>query len=171
MDTNRAINSNYYMDDLLDQMEKGELKSEVVDFFNERESLNQSFLNRSKRLFNLSTRFYRKSDSSIDMNMSISSETSNESIIDSPFIEEGPMEHFNWELSEHDYDSKLNDSNLNDFYGEYKSILLDDYSTLTSKSISKSTSKRSFQKKKENLNCLKNEDVRKINRSSDIINM
>ena len=123
MDMNKSKEKdNFYMDDLLDQMEKGELKTDL--FLEEpihRQSFNDRIYNTSKRFLNLSTKFYRqKSNTSLDM--SITSETSNESDM-SPFIEDGDQ--FNWELSSHDYESKIDDSNLDEFYGEYREFLLD----------------------------------------------
>lgn len=123
MDMNKSKEKdNFYMDDLLDQMEKGELKSDSGVLYEPHQTLsfNQRFVNKSKRLL----KFYRqKSDTSLEMNMSISSDTSNESDITSPFIED--EDQFNWELSKHDYESKIDDSNLDEFYGEYREFILD----------------------------------------------
>ena len=63
--------------------------------------------------------------------MSVSSETSNESTLDlldisSPFIENG--DYFNWELSNHDYNSKIDDSNLDEFYEDYTSFIFENSS-------------------------------------------
>ena len=140
MDMNKSREEdNFYMDDLLDQMEKGELKTSLfLQQPEQKQSFNQRILNTSKRFL----RFYRqKSDTSIDMNMSTSSETSNESDLVSPFIEDGDQ--FNWELSSHDYESKLDDSNLDEFYEEYREFVLDTVPRISNrKSSSKAQAKQ-----------------------------
>ena len=125
MDMNNSLLNSNYTDDLIDQMEKGELTNEyLLDDSSQHLTLNQKIVNTSKRFFNISTKFYRqKSDTSIDM--SFSSETSNDSGSGSvsPFLDDN--DHFYWELPEHDYDSKIDDSNLEEFYGEYRSFILE----------------------------------------------
>jgi hypothetical protein len=124
------FDKNNYVDDLLDSMERGELRSDlsIEDYHNlddvySSESFNRRLLTTSKRFLNISTRLSRqKSDTSLDM--SLSSETSNESSIESlevsPFYRDDNLdeEHFNWELNE-DYHSKLDDSKLDTFYNKY----------------------------------------------------
>lgn len=126
MDIKKSLVKNsFYIDDVLDQMEKGELNTDIFrDGLFEKASLNQRLVNTSKHFL----KFYRQnSDTSLDLNMSISSEKSSDSKISyenfSPYIEES--EQFNWELSTHDYESKIDDSKLNQFYGEYRTISLD----------------------------------------------
>ena len=126
MDMNKSIlEDSHYMDDLIDQMEKGELKTDVLwDEPHEKTSFNQRLVNTSKRII----KFYRQnSDTSLDMNMSICSDTSNESTLSyeniSPFSEE--RDNFNWEISNHDFENKIDDSNLDEFYGEYRNFILD----------------------------------------------
>ena len=128
MDMNKStLEDSHYMDDLIDQMEKGELKTDVLwDERHEKASFNQRLVNTSKRF--LSRQFYRQnSDTSLDMNMSVCSDTSNESTLSyenmSPFSEE--RDNFNWEISTHDYETKIDDSNLDEFYGEYRTFILD----------------------------------------------
>jgi hypothetical protein len=126
MDMNKSIlEDSHYMDDLIDQMEKGELKTDVLfDEQLEKTSFNQRLINTSKRVL----KFYRQnSDTSLDMNMSICSDTSNESTLSyenlSPFSEE--RDNFNWEISNNDFENKIDDSNLDEFYDEYKTFILD----------------------------------------------
>lgn len=155
MDMNKSRKEdNFYMDDLLDQMEKGELKTSL--FLQEpehKQSFNQRILNTSKRFL----RFYRqKSDTSLDMNMSTSSETSNDSDLISPFIED--CDQFNWELSSHDYESKLDDSNLDEFYEDYREFVLD--------TVPRISNRKSGSKQFSGLNSEKdNRQIFKINKT------
>ena len=153
MDMNNSLLNSNYTDDLIDQMEKGELTNEfLLDESSQQLTLNQKIVNTSKRFFNISTKFYRqKSDTSIDMNMSVSSETSNDSGSGSvsPFLDDN--DHFYWELPEHDYDSKMDDSNLEEFYGEYRSFILENVPK-NSQSKRTSLSTKSPSKMNENSN-------------------
>ena len=144
INSNSQLSHNY--DDLLDEMEKGQLNNHIFDDYNylldsqdnyvnqynynihdkynksyfssikNNPSFNRKIVNTSKRLFGIKRNL---SDLSLDMK----SETSNESTEVSPFlVDEDDLveECFNWQLPGHNYESKVDDSNLSDFYSDFK---------------------------------------------------
>jgi hypothetical protein len=131
MNNSNNISSETYKDDLLDEMERGELNMDISfkDYYDKDNdetlrpdnlSFNRRVINTSKRLFNITTGLTRqKSD------VSLKSESSNESVSSSeisPYnLEEGDREeYFNWQISEQDFDTNKDYSRLNDFYNDYK---------------------------------------------------
>ena len=139
------ISSETYKDDLLDEMERGELNMDISfkDYYDKNNeslrpdnlSFNRRVINTSKRLFNITTGLTRqKSD------ISLKSESSNESISSSeisPYIlEEGDREeYFNWQMSEQDFYTNKDDSRLNDFYNDYKTRFDLPYTKLSQSSM------------------------------------
>lgn len=110
----------HYVDDMLDQMERGELNHDNI-LYKDRNFVSQT----SKQFFYFSRRLRRQAS---DVSIGRISDTSNESTplseeqspLDDDFNECDNIECFNWDVSKHNYDAKTDDTKLSQFYSEYK---------------------------------------------------